>query len=210
MAARKGTASGDAGAAGLLPLRELQQAGSCLLSYRQDVARHCTQSRLKMARTLPLPVDDMPFWLRAGNPLANYQSAQRLPTHADVVVIGAGLTGAATAYHLSQEPGQRVIVLDQGDPAGEASGRNGGNFELIPENSVGAYEGLAKERFDFLRRRYRGLAQEIVRAESQRQASVVLGVALRNRDLLKNIILREGIDCDFSPRGWLHLACNEH
>src|SRR5262249_40726557 len=27
--------------------------------------------------------------------------------------------------------------------------------------------------------------------------------------LLRGIILREGIDCDFSPAGWLRIACNE-
>ena len=39
--------------------------------------------------------------------------------------------------------------------------------------------------------------------------SIVLGLALRNRNLMKSIILREGIDCDFSPRGWLYLADSE-
>ncbi len=99
--------------------------------------------------------------------------------------------------------------MDQGDPAGEASGRNGGNFELIPENSVGIYEGLARERHAFLRRRYPKLPVEVVQAESERQASLVLGLALRNRELFKGIILHERIDCDFAPRGWLHLASTE-
>ena len=159
-----------------------------------------------------LPVDDQPYWFRSGQPLANYQSSPRLPSAADVVIIGAGLTGASAAYHLGEltRAGRlRVVVLDQGDPAGEASGRNGGNFELIPENSIGAYEGLAKERLDFLMRRYRGVPREILTAESERQASLVFGIALRNRDLLKNIILREQIECDFSPRGWLHIACSD-
>jgi glycine/D-amino acid oxidase-like deaminating enzyme/CRP-like cAMP-binding protein len=80
---------------------------------------------------------------------------------------------------------------------------------MFPENSVGMYEGLAREREAFLRRRYPGLPPAIIRAESERQASVVLGLSLRNRALLKRIILREQIDCDFSPRGWLHLACSE-
>lgn len=144
--------------------------------------------------------------------MAGHQSQPQLPESADVVVIGAGLTGAATAYHfatvLKQQP-MRVVVVDQGDPAGEASGRNGGNFELIPENSVGVYEGLSRERLAFLRHVYRELPIEVLRAESERQASLVLGIALRNRDLLKGIILRERIDCDFSPRGWLHLASSE-
>ena len=162
-------------------------------------------------REIVLPVDDEPYWFRAGHPLAGYRSRAELPTEADVVIIGAGLTGASTAYHLANaaREGMRVVVLDQGDPAGEASGRNGGNFELIPENSLGVYEGLARERLAFLRRCYPSLPQEVLHAESERQSSLVLGVALRNRDLLKNIVLRERIDCDLLARGWLHLACTE-
>jgi glycine/D-amino acid oxidase-like deaminating enzyme len=163
------------------------------------------------SRPIGVPLDDEPYWLRGARPLAQHQSRPELPDSADVVVIGAGLTGASAAYHLVMEnrSGGRVVVLEQGEPAGEASGRNGGNFELFPENSVGMYEGLARERVAFLRRRYPGLPPAIVQAESERQASLVLGLSLRNRDLLKSIILREQIDCDFSPRGWLHLARSE-
>jgi glycine/D-amino acid oxidase-like deaminating enzyme len=50
---------------------------------------------------------------------------------------------------------------------------------------------------------------EILRAESERQASVVLGMALRNRDRLQQIIHDESIDCDFCPRGWIYLAHTE-
>jgi len=158
-----------------------------------------------------LPLNDEPYWFRGPHALANYQSRPELPSSCDTVIIGAGLTGASAAYHLAESSNERgyVIVLDQGDPAGEASGRNGGNFELIPENSVGVYEGLARERLAFLRRRYAGLPIEVVQAESERQASLVLGLSLRNRDLLKQIILRERIDCDFTPRGWLHLASTD-
>ena len=160
---------------------------------------------------IALPANDEPFWFRGSQSLANYQSRTALPAACDVLVIGAGLTGASAAYHLAQVSGDRanVVVMDQGDPAGEASGRNGGNFELIPENSIGVYEGLARERLAFLRRRYAGLPIEVVQAESERQASLVLGLSLRNRDLLKQIILRERIECDFAPRGWLHLASSE-
>lgn len=160
---------------------------------------------------IALPANDEPFWFRGSHSLANYQSRPELPSACDVLVIGAGLTGASTVYHLAESLGDRanVVIVDQGDPAGEASGRNGGNFELIPENSIGVYEGLARERLAFLRRRYGGLPIEVVQAESERQASLVLGLSLRNRDLLKQIILRERIECDFAPRGWLHLASTE-
>lgn len=178
-------------------LREFQA-----LLARTGVATH---------RPIELPASDEPFWFRGGHPLAGYRSRPDLPDSADVVIIGAGLTGASAAYHLGARAraGLRVVVLEQGDPAGEASGRNGGNFELIPENSVGAYEGLARERQAFLRRCYPSLPMEVVRAESERQSSLVLGIALRNRELLKDIVLRERIDCDLMARGWLHLACTE-
>jgi len=158
-----------------------------------------------------LPLNDEPYWFRGPHALANYQSGPTLPAACDVVVIGAGLTGASAAYHLAELSADKasVVVVEQGDPAGEASGRNGGNFELIPENSVGVYEGLARERLAFLRRRYGSLPIEVTQAESERQASVVLGLSLRNRELLKDLILRERIECDFAPRGWLHLASTE-
>jgi glycine/D-amino acid oxidase-like deaminating enzyme/CRP-like cAMP-binding protein len=159
-----------------------------------------------------LPQDDRTFWSRSGNPLAGFRSYPRLPEIADVVVIGAGLTGASAAYHLAsavRDKGWRVAVLDQGDPAGEASGRNGGNFELIPENVLGVYEGLAAVRLAFLRRQFPRVPSEVLLAVSERQASLVLGLALQNRSLMKGIILREGLNCDFSPRGWLYLAASD-
>ncbi|HKY36776.1 MAG TPA: FAD-binding oxidoreductase [Polyangiaceae bacterium] len=50
-----------------------------------------------------------------------------LPEAADVVVVGAGIMGLATAYHLAKDHGQkRVLVLDASYLCGGASGRNGG------------------------------------------------------------------------------------
>jgi glycine/D-amino acid oxidase-like deaminating enzyme len=166
---------------------------------------------VKTAHPIRLPIDHEPYWFRDGQPLAGFQSQEVLPDTADVVIIGAGLTGAATAYHLSEQAakGARIIIVERGDPACEASGRNGGNFELLPESSIGMYEGLARERAAFLQRRYPDVPLEVIHAESERQASLVLGLSLRNRDLLKGIILRERIECDFAPRGWVHLACTE-
>lgn len=201
-AARGGRATGD--------IRRELEAITCRFS--KDALRLFQDllARLGVAtfRPIEVPLNDQPFWHRATHTLANHQTTTSLPTVADVVVIGAGLTGAAAAYHL-KNTGMQIVVLDQGDPAGEASGRNGGNFELLPENSVGIYEGLAPGRLAFMRRRYPRVPMEVLQAVSERQASLVLGLALRNRDILKQTILDEGISCDFSPRGWLHIADNE-
>jgi sarcosine oxidase subunit beta len=54
-------------------------------------------------------------------------SLRPLPAAADVVVVGAGIMGLATAYHLAKEYGRRrIVVVDAGYLCGGASGRNGG------------------------------------------------------------------------------------
>ena len=50
--------------------------------------------------------------------------------HADVIVVGAGITGLATALMLL-DAGRRVIVLEQDVPGALASGRNTGKVSLL-------------------------------------------------------------------------------
>jgi glycine/D-amino acid oxidase-like deaminating enzyme/CRP-like cAMP-binding protein len=165
---------------------------------------------LDSAFPIKVPVSSDPPWFRYAHPLKNYRSQAQLPAEADVVIIGAGLTGASAAYRLREAArGRRVIVLDRGCPAGEASGRNAGNFELLPENSIGTYDGLANERLHFLCRCYPAIPREVLRIEAERLASVVFSFALRNRDELKKIIEQEQLACDFAPKGWLYLAHTE-
>jgi glycine/D-amino acid oxidase-like deaminating enzyme len=166
---------------------------------------------LDSAFPIQVPVNDEPCWSWYNHALKHYRSNATLPAEADVVIIGAGLTGASAAYHLrdAAAEGGRVVVLDRGSPAGEASGRNAGHFELLPENSVGTYDGLARERLHFLRRCYPAIPREVLRVEAERQASLVFSFAVRNRDRLKQIIEEEKLACDFSPKGWLYLAHTE-
>ena len=51
--------------------------------------------------------------------------ADPLPAEADVVIIGAGIAGTATAWFLA-EAGVRVVLLEKGRVAGEQSSRNWG------------------------------------------------------------------------------------
>lgn len=52
-------------------------------------------------------------------------STDKLPRSADVVIIGAGIAGIATAWYLNQA-GLRVVVCEKGRVAGEQSSRNWG------------------------------------------------------------------------------------
>ena len=54
-------------------------------------------------------------------------SLRPLPDAVDVIVVGAGIMGLATAYHLAKDhAARRILVLDAGYLCGGASGRNGG------------------------------------------------------------------------------------
>ncbi|KAI9016734.1 FAD dependent oxidoreductase [Hyaloraphidium curvatum] len=49
-----------------------------------------------------------------------------LPAEADVVIVGAGITGISVAYHLSRLTDLRIVVLDSRGVSEGATGRNGG------------------------------------------------------------------------------------
>lgn len=77
-----------------------------------------------------------------------------LPDKVDVLVIGAGVLGTATAYYLASR-GVQALVVDKGETAGGASGTNLGQISLVdreagPEldlafQSLTAYTDLEKE-----------------------------------------------------------------
>lgn len=70
-----------------------------------------------------------------------------LPSSADVVVVGAGIMGLATAYHLAERwPKRRIIVIDKGYLCSGASGRNGGGIRAQWSSATNI--GLMKESLE--------------------------------------------------------------
>ena len=51
-------------------------------------------------------------------------------TETDMLIIGGGIAGASTAYHLAQH-GHDVTLLERGEIASEASGVNAGSIGAI-------------------------------------------------------------------------------
>ncbi|MDY7231668.1 NAD(P)/FAD-dependent oxidoreductase [Hyalangium rubrum] len=162
----------------------------------------------RMRGPITLPEEETPYWQLLPNPLADFRSTPRLPEEVDLLIIGAGLTGASAAYHAVElaRAGQRVAVIDMADPASQASGRNGGNFELIPENFLGPYEGLVRERFKYLQAVYPDCDEATLQEQADRQARLVVDFGKRNSRRFTQLVTQEGIDCDFSPLGWLRIA----
>ncbi|HDC92613.1 MAG TPA: FAD-binding oxidoreductase [Candidatus Acetothermia bacterium] len=106
---------------------------------------------------------------------------------ADVVIIGAGVTGAALAYELARRGIRDVLIFERKFPCSGASGRCGGGIRqqfTTPHNirlameSVNRYETLSEELgvdIEFIQGGYLILAETEEEREAQRKA-----VALQN------------------------------
>lgn len=123
------------------------------------------------------------YWLDTAPRFAGGSPVAALPARADVVVVGAGLTGLSAARALAMA-GAEVVVIDAGPVGGEASGRNGGQCNNGLAGDLGAL--AARVGMDRARDLYRAFDRGVDRVEA--------------------IVAQEGIACDFRRTGKLKLA----
>ena len=81
------------------------------------------------AQILPVENATLPYWRTQLHPLDEYRSTEELPSECDIAIIGAGMSGVATAYHLTKgfENGQypSIVLLEARQVCSGATGRNG-------------------------------------------------------------------------------------
>ncbi|WWC90266.1 uncharacterized protein L201_005199 [Kwoniella dendrophila CBS 6074] len=73
---------------------------------------------------------------RGSETLHNHGKDDKLPEKADIVIVGAGISGALLAYHLTHpqndevsiKKGSRIVILEGAEVSSSATGRNGGHF----------------------------------------------------------------------------------
>ena len=75
----------------------------------------------------PHPQSTLPFWRTQLHELDTHRSTEELPKKCDVLIIGAGYAGAATAYHLLKDNPSppSVVILEARQACSGATGRNG-------------------------------------------------------------------------------------
>ena len=75
----------------------------------------------------PNPDSTLPFWRTEPHELDNHRSSDKLPTECDVVIIGAGYAGIATAYHLYDDNPSppSIVLLEARQACSGATARNG-------------------------------------------------------------------------------------
>ncbi|KAK6904380.1 hypothetical protein I203_105192 [Kwoniella mangroviensis CBS 8507] len=110
------------------------------------------------------------------NPLLDYRSSEELPSKADVVIIGSGISGALTALNLleSPNPPRFVVILEARELCSGAIGRNAGHCKPDLWRGFSEYA----ERF------------------GKSQALKVLDNERETRDALVDFVSRNNIDCD--------------
>src|SRR5699024_8257939 len=104
-------------------------------------------SRVRSDPGVPDVRSTSPFWLCDPHPQLSGCQSESLPTEADVVIIGSGITGASIARTLLEDRIRQnvisehptVVVLEARDICSGATGRNGGHILETGE----AFAGLA-------------------------------------------------------------------
>ncbi|KIX92509.1 uncharacterized protein Z520_11829 [Fonsecaea multimorphosa CBS 102226] len=72
------------------------------------------------------------FWQTSfPNTLAHHRSTPELPTHADVVVVGTGISGTFAVDELVKNDGLTVLALEARTLCSAATGRNGGHLQPL-------------------------------------------------------------------------------
>ncbi|MFD1542068.1 NAD(P)/FAD-dependent oxidoreductase [Nonomuraea guangzhouensis] len=122
------------------------------------------------------------YWLDTAKPAGDFRRTEP-PARADVVIVGAGLTGLSTALHLSRQ-GAQVALLEAHTVGWGASGRNGGM--ATPGLAISFGAGVKRYGTERATAMFRSYNDAI--------------------DTLEDVVTTEGIDCSFSRTGRLTLA----
>lgn len=97
----------------------------------------------------PVPNPTQPYWLTEPHRLASFRSSDVVPEAADIVIIGTGMAGVGTAYHILDQCKSHkkpsIAILEARDACSGATGRNGGHIKANLSAAKRLYEQLGAE-----------------------------------------------------------------
>lgn len=142
-------------------------------------------------KTLPVQNGLESFWLAESHDLSNHRTTASIPERNDIVIIGAGYAGIATAYHLLKESAGagdlNITILEARGACSGATGRNGGHLRPDLYGHIPKY-----------------IARAGVRAGAE-----VAEFEIENMWAIKKVIEDENISCDFTMARSIDVWCQE-
>jgi glycine/D-amino acid oxidase-like deaminating enzyme len=142
-------------------------------------------------KTLPVQNGLKSFWLTQPHELNDHRTTPSIPEQSDVVIVGAGYAGAATAYHLLKEGigagDVKITILEARGACSGATGRNGGHLRPDLYGHIPKY-----------------IARAGVRAGAE-----VAEFEIENMWAIKKVIEDEKIDCEFTMARSVDVWCQE-
>lgn len=79
--------------------------------------------------TLPCEDPTQSYWQDPPDEIADLRTTEKLPEHADIVIVGSGITGAAVAWNLLNiDSPSNIVMLEARQACSGATGRNGPYF----------------------------------------------------------------------------------
>jgi glycine/D-amino acid oxidase-like deaminating enzyme len=125
---------------------------------------------------VPNPIES--YWLSEPHKLRDVRSTPNLPSHCTIAIIGSGMAGITTAYHiLSQDPSLEVVVLEARELCSGATARNGGHSKVKTATLASLALAEGPEAADEMQTYVEGVIQG-----------------------LKRIVEDEDLDCEFELR----------
>lgn len=95
-------------------------------------------------RMLPVPNSTASYWRSEPHWLDEHRSTAYLPTEAEIVIIGTGIAGVSTGYHLvnnvdaeKDTPQPFILLLEARQVCSGATGRNGGHIKMLSSKIPG-------------------------------------------------------------------------
>lgn len=132
----------------------------------------------------PVPNATKPYWRSQLHPIDSHRSTPDLPTECDIAIIGAGMSGAALAYHLTKDrppvpkdETPSIVILEAREVCSGATGRNGGHVKSKTDSMLNI---IKRDGLDAATE-FRQLVHDQIYA-------------------LKEVVEREGLECEFELR----------
>lgn len=152
-----------------------------------------TTSQMAPSQNKTFPVQNglTSFWLTQPHELNDHRTTPSIPEQSDILIIGAGYAGAATAYHLLKggigAGNLNVTILEARGACSGATGRNGGHLRPDLYGHIPKY-----------------IARAGVRAGAE-----VAEFEIQNMWAIKKAIEDEKIDCEFTMARSVDVWCQE-